>query len=83
LLVGNSLYFTIDGKRAFEIPLSDVSRSVLQSTIASKNDVSLEFHQDDVAEETESLVEVRFHFPAAEKDEKAPAQVRSFYCSSN
>lgn len=37
----------IDGKRAIEIPFSDVSRSILGTAAGAKGDVSLEFHNDD------------------------------------
>jgi len=71
---GNSMFFNIEGKRAFEIPLTDVSRSVLHTTVGSKNDVSVEFHQDDIAnDEADNLVEIRFHFPSGD-DQKISAQ---------
>jgi hypothetical protein len=80
---GNNMTFKVDGKRAFEIPINDVSRALLHSTgSGTKNDVSLEFHYDDTTgDDTESLVEIRFHIPAslpsadANDSGKSPAQV--------
>lgn len=36
----------VDGKRAFDIPYSQISRSVLHSMSTTKNDVSVELQQD-------------------------------------
>ncbi|ESP04179.1 hypothetical protein LOTGIDRAFT_207546 [Lottia gigantea] len=54
--VGNGLDFNIDNSLAFEIPLGNVSHST-----TSKNEVTLEFHQNDDA--AVSLTELRFHIP--------------------
>lgn len=48
--------FEVDNKLAFEIPLSDVAQST-----TGKNEVSLEFHQNDEA--PVSLMEMRFFVP--------------------
>lgn len=53
---GNNLDFHLDGKTAFEIPLNNVSHST-----AGKNEVTLEFHQNDEA--PVALMELRFHIP--------------------
>ncbi len=76
ICTGNTLYFTIDGKRAFEIPLGDVSRAVIQNTVASKNDVSIEFGQDDTTDEHEILSEIRLNFPSEKENDKTMAQVQ-------
>lgn len=54
----------MDDKLAFELPFSDISQSVIQG----KNEISLEFHQDDTAQpEDENLVEMRFFVPPSHK----------------
>jgi structure-specific recognition protein 1 len=74
---GSILTFIVDGKRGFELPLSDVSRGVLHGTVGTKNDVSLEFNQDDnLPDDAESVTEIRFHFPTSE-DDKNQSQVFS------
>jgi structure-specific recognition protein 1 len=55
--IGNTMEFDIDGQLAFEIPLTNVSRSV-----TSKNEVTIELTPNDDA--AVSLVEMRFHVPA-------------------
>ena len=71
---GNGLSFTIDNNLAFEIPLNNVSH-----TTTAKNEVTLEFHQNDDA--AVSLMELRFHIPPdpsnAEKDTRAQVQYRT------
>ncbi|KAI3799156.1 hypothetical protein L1987_34446 [Smallanthus sonchifolius] len=58
---GNMLSFLVGGKQAFEVSLADVSQTQLQG----KNDVILEFHEDDTtgANEKDSLMEMSFHIP--------------------
>ncbi|KAL6078360.1 FACT complex subunit SSRP1 [Balamuthia mandrillaris] len=65
-----TLLFRVAGAPAFEIPLKNVAQCVLHN----KNEVSLEFHQDDttISPDTEALVEIRFNLPAA-KDEEGGA----------
>lgn len=59
---GNALNFEVDKNMAFEIPLTNVSH-----TTTNKNEVTLEFHQNDDA--AVSLMELRFHIPSElEKD---------------
>lgn len=64
----NAMDFEIDGKPAFEIPLSNVSHS-----ITSKNEVTVEFHPNDDA--PVSLMELRFHIPADSNSTEDPVQV--------
>jgi len=56
---GSVLSFEIGSADAFEIPLPNV-----QNCVAGKNEVSLEFHQNDDA--LVNLSEIRFHIPANE-----------------
>lgn len=67
---GGILSFDIGEKSAFEIPLSNVS----QCTVG-KNEVTLEFHQNDDA--PVSLMEMRYHIPSTEASETDP--VDAFY----
>lgn len=60
--------FEVHNKEAFEIPLGNVSH-----TTTSKNEVTLEFHQNDDA--AVSLVEMRFHIPAEQNPEGDPVEV--------
>eukprot|EP01097_Dermamoeba_algensis_P003907 TRINITY_DN263_c0_g2_i1.p1 TRINITY_DN263_c0_g2~~TRINITY_DN263_c0_g2_i1.p1 ORF type:complete len:647 (-),score=230.38 TRINITY_DN263_c0_g2_i1:220-2160(-) len=55
---GNILSYKINGKLAFEIPMTDVSQSVNQ-----KNEVMMEFFQDDTQAEECSLLEMRLVIP--------------------
>eukprot|EP00475_Leptophrys_vorax_P020323 TRINITY_DN27793_c0_g1_i1.p1 TRINITY_DN27793_c0_g1~~TRINITY_DN27793_c0_g1_i1.p1 ORF type:complete len:617 (-),score=208.68 TRINITY_DN27793_c0_g1_i1:858-2663(-) len=56
----STMKFSVDDKLAFEIPFSDVSQSVVQG----KNEVGLEFHQDDTVQaDEECLVEMRLYIP--------------------
>lgn len=56
---GSSLLYTVDNKALFEVPLPDVSQA--QQT---KDEVLLEFHVDDTADDREdTLVEMAFHVP--------------------
>jgi len=54
--IGNALHFDVEGQTAFEVPLNNVSHCV-----TAKNEVTLEFHQNDDA--AVSLYEMRFHVP--------------------
>nr|XP_039270254.1 FACT complex subunit SSRP1-like [Styela clava] len=67
---GYELQFDVDSKRAFEIPLQNVSQCT-----PGKNEVSLEFHQNDDAEL--SLMEMRFFVPPSQNDETDTVQVFS------
>ena len=62
IFAGNSLSFEVGTKTAFEIPLGNVSHSTV-----AKNEVTLEFHQNDDA--AVGLMEVRFHIPQDKNDE--------------
>lgn len=66
----NSLEFEVSGQNAFDIPLGNVSHS-----ITGKNEVTLEFHQNDDA--AVSLMELRFHIPADSNPETD--SVQEFY----
>ncbi|KAJ8382394.1 hypothetical protein SKAU_G00031720 [Synaphobranchus kaupii] len=59
---GPQLSFDINDTPAFEVPLSSVSQCA-----TGKNEVTLEFHQNDDAEV--SLMEVRFYVPPSTGDE--------------
>ena len=58
----------MSGQNAFEIPLGNVSHS-----ITGKNEVTLEFHQNDDA--AVSLMELRFHIPADSNTDTDTVQV--------
>ncbi|KAG7230365.1 hypothetical protein INR49_024470 [Caranx melampygus] len=60
---GPLLSFDINDNTAFEIPLSNVSQCA-----TGKNEVTLEFHQNDDTEV--SLMEVRFYVPPSQSDER-------------
>uniref|UniRef100_A0A7N8X1E3 FACT complex subunit SSRP1 n=1 Tax=Mastacembelus armatus TaxID=205130 RepID=A0A7N8X1E3_9TELE len=60
---GPLLSFDINDSTAFEVPLSNVSQCA-----TGKNEVTLEFHQNDDAEV--SLMEVRFYVPPSQADER-------------
>jgi len=57
LTAGNTLDFKVEGQTAFEVPLGNVSRSIM-----AKNEVTIELTPNDDA--AVSLVEVRFHVPS-------------------
>ena len=65
---GDVLSFNIGEKTAFEIPLSNVSQCS-----SGKNEVTLEFHQNDDA--PVSLMEMRYHIPTTESAENDPVDV--------
>ncbi|KAL4224373.1 FACT complex subunit ssrp1 [Mactra antiquata] len=67
---GNGLNFVIDNNLAFEIPLNNVSH-----TTTSKNEITLEFHQNDDA--AVSLMELRFHIPGDQTNQDS--NVQDFY----
>ncbi|XP_035983006.1 FACT complex subunit SSRP1 isoform X2 [Fundulus heteroclitus] len=60
---GPLLSFDVNDTTAFEIPLSNVSQCA-----TGKNEVTLEFHQNDDTEV--SLMEVRFYVPPSQTDER-------------
>ncbi|XP_061691307.1 FACT complex subunit SSRP1a isoform X2 [Syngnathoides biaculeatus] len=60
---GPLLLFDVNETTAFEVPLSNVSQCA-----TGKNEVTLEFHQNDDAEV--SLMEVRFYVPPGQADER-------------
>uniref|UniRef100_A0A4W6DF61 FACT complex subunit SSRP1 n=1 Tax=Lates calcarifer TaxID=8187 RepID=A0A4W6DF61_LATCA len=60
---GPLLSFDINDSTAFEVPLSNVSQCA-----TGKNEVTLEFHQNDDTEV--SLMEVRFYVPPSQADER-------------
>lgn len=63
--MGSVLSFDKDSKTIFEVPLSHVSQCV-----TGKNEVTLEFHQNDDA--PVGLLEMRFHIPAVESADEDP-----------
>lgn len=67
---GSLLSFNVENKTSFDIPLNVVSQCT-----PGKNEVTLEFHQDD--EGPVSLMEMRFHIPTTETAETDP--VDGFY----
>lgn len=62
--IGNALHFDVEGQTAFEVPLNNVSHCV-----TAKNEVTLEFHQNDDA--AVSLYEMRFHVPVGPGNDSA------------
>ncbi|XP_053210278.1 FACT complex subunit Ssrp1-like [Panonychus citri] len=66
---GTVLSFDIDDKPSFEIPLNYVSHCT-----SAKNEVTLEFHQNDAA--NVSLMELRFHLPS--QGETVDGRVQAF-----
>nr|XP_033776569.1 FACT complex subunit SSRP1 isoform X2 [Geotrypetes seraphini] len=64
---GQLLSFDIGDQPAFELPLSNVSQCA-----TGKNEVTLEFHQNDDAEV--SLMEVRFYVPPTQEDGLDPVE---------
>jgi structure-specific recognition protein 1 len=67
---GNMLLFTVDNKQMFEVPVTDVSQCVLPA----KNELALEFHNDDTSNlENDTLVEMRFFFPTDKEEEQSLA----------
>ncbi|KAG0565956.1 hypothetical protein KC19_7G026800 [Ceratodon purpureus] len=77
-LEGSSLAFTVGGKHAFDVSISDVSQTQMQG----KNEVMLEFHVDDTtgASEKDTLMELSFHIPTTNTtylgdEERPPAQI--------
>lgn len=70
LIAGPLLSFDVNDNSAFEIPLSNVSQCA-----TGKNEVTLEFHQNDDTEV--SLMEVRFYVPPSQADERQdPVEVK-------
>ncbi len=70
-LTANALDFVVGHHTAFEVPLNNVSHSVV-----GKNEVTLEFHQNDDA--AVSLMEMRFHIPSGD-GEVDPVNVSFLY----
>jgi len=64
---GSVLSFDVEKSTAFEVPLSNVSHCT-----NAKNEVTLEFHQNDEA--PVSLVELRFHIPTDPNSSIDPVQ---------
>lgn len=72
-ITGPLLQFDINENTAFEIPLSNVSQCA-----TGKNEVTLEFHQNDDTEI--SLMEVRFYVPPNQTDERQdPVEVSRYF----
>ncbi|XP_037954488.1 FACT complex subunit Ssrp1 [Teleopsis dalmanni] len=64
---GSILSFDKDSKTIFEVPLTNVSQCM-----TGKNEVTLEFHQNDDA--PVGLLEMRFHIPTVESAEEDPVE---------
>ncbi|XP_075698319.1 FACT complex subunit SSRP1 [Rhinoderma darwinii] len=64
---GQLLSFDIGEQPAFELPLSNVSQCT-----TGKNEVTLEFHQNDDSEV--SLMEIRFYVPPSQEDGGDPVE---------
>ena len=65
---GDELSFTLDdGKVAFDIPLVNVSNCV-----QNKNEVTLEFHQNDDDKNEVTMMECRFHMPYGNYNTRNP-----------
>jgi len=57
---GKNFIFDVDGKPAFDLHAADMA----QVTNPSKNDIAIEFHQDDSRDQLDDqLLEVRFYIP--------------------
>ncbi|XP_053548252.1 FACT complex subunit SSRP1 [Bombina bombina] len=67
---GQLLAFDIGEQTAFELPLSNVSQCT-----TGKNEVTLEFHQNDDSEV--SLMEIRFYVPPSQDDGGDPVEAFS------
>ncbi|KAI9582991.1 FACT complex subunit Ssrp1 [Glossina fuscipes] len=65
--LGSVLSFDKDSKTIFEVPLPHVSQCM-----TGKNEVTLEFHQNDDA--PVGLMEMRFHIPSVESAEDDPVE---------
>ncbi len=61
--------FEIDGKLSYDVPLKNVS-----NTNVSKNEVILQFHQNDQA--SVSLMEIRYYVPSNNENDNDSAQVK-------
>jgi len=79
LIEDSQLSFDVGGTKAFEVTLKDISQASLQG----KNEVAIEFQQDDTgtAAKEDALVEMSFYVPPAstqyqsEEDDKSAAKV--------
>jgi len=69
-LEGKVLKFESEGQSIFDVLLQDVG----QVQIQGKSDVQLEFHTDDTAMDTDSLVEMSFYVPPTNPTFKAEAE---------
>lgn len=66
------LEFQVQDKPVFEIPYSSISQSVIQG----KQEVALEFHQDDTTNpEHETLIEMRIWVPEDENSVRFKQQI--------
>eukprot|EP01133_Synstelium_polycarpum_P013347 gene13347-15700_t len=77
-VVGPMVNFHVDDKTSFEFPVSEVSKATINAT--NSNEMTIEFHNDHtLAEEDESIVELRFFAPSrqlkeSEEDDYDPIQ---------
>lgn len=72
IFLGSVLSFDVEKATAFEVPLGNVSHCT-----NAKNEVTLEFHQNDDA--SVSLMELRFHIPTDPNSSIDPVQVYIFF----
>ena len=73
-ILGSVLSFDVDKTTSFEVPLNYVSHCT-----NAKNEVTLEFHQNDDA--PVSLVELRFHIPTDPNSSVDAVQVCNYFIS--
>lgn len=72
-----SLVFDVGTKSAFELSLSSISQCVIPGN--TRNEVELQFHESDAVDrEDDTLVQIRFHFPAAEDKEIETTDAEAF-----
>jgi len=63
------MQFDVENQPCFDIPLQNVSNCT-----TGKNEVAVEFHQNDDC--AVSLMEVRFHLPSNDNQTEDPVEVR-------
>lgn len=67
-----SMTFQIEDRPVFDVNFATMSQSVIQG----KNEVALEFHEDDIALDNDmaTLVEMRVHIPDGEEEEEVEGE---------
>ncbi|CAM9449418.1 unnamed protein product [Discosporangium mesarthrocarpum] len=78
-LLDNTIRFTADNKTVFDLNIKDVSQCVMPGINKKSNDVSLQFHESDAADQMEdSLVAIRVTLPETyddDEEEASPAEI--------